>query len=111
MSGPPQWLRRQVHNARYRAKSHGVPFTITTDEMHEVWDEQEGRCYWFNVPMGVDPDRSYHPCTPSLDRVMPELGYVSGNVVWASLAANVAKRDTDPDCWEHFLSLLRACLR
>jgi hypothetical protein len=103
-------MKTAVRNARYRAKAASVPFDLTAEDLHELWDEQNGNCYWFGVPMGVDPDRPYHPCTPSLDRVAPELGYVFGNVVWASLAANTAKRDTDADCWEDFLSLMRVCL-
>ena len=107
----PKWIHQTVSNARRRATKASVPFDLTVEDLVALWDEQKGLCYWFNVPMGVDPDRSYHPCTPSLDRVVPDQGYMSGNVVWTCLAANVAKRDTDPDCWEDFLSLVRACLR
>lgn len=107
---PPRWIRTLVSNARYRAKSVDVPFNLTAEDMYLQWDQQGGDCYWFKVPMGVDPDHLYHPCTPSLDRVVPDQGYVAGNVVWACLAANTAKRDTDPDCWEEFLDLLRVCL-
>lgn len=78
--------------------------------MLKQWEEQQGLCYWFNVPMGFVEEHPYHPASPSLDRVMSDQGYTYGNVVWACLAANTAKRDTDPDCWEDFLSLLRACL-
>jgi hypothetical protein len=35
--------------------------------------------------------------SPSLDRVVPELGYVEGNVVWISNRANILKRDA---AWE-----------
>jgi hypothetical protein len=59
--------------------------------------------------MGFHEEVRYHPCTPSLDKVAPEHGYTYGNVVWACLAANTAKRDTEADCWEDFLSLLQAC--
>ena len=107
---PPRWIHTSVKSARYRAKSKGIPFDLTAEDLHTLWDEQQGNCYWFHVPMGVHPDRLYHPCTPSLDRVVPDQGYVAGNVVWACLAANTAKRDTDADCWEDFLDLLKVCL-
>jgi hypothetical protein len=35
--------------------------------------------------------------SPSLDRIVPELGYVEGNVVWISNRANILKRDAT---WE-----------
>lgn len=107
----PTWIKKAVQNARRRAQEACVPFDLIPQDLVELWDEQNGNCYWFGVPMGVSPDRPYHPCTPSVDRVIPEQGYVAGNVVWACLAANTAKRDTDADCWEDFLSLVRACNR
>lgn len=111
MPDPPQWIKATVDRARRRAKKAMVPFDLTPEDLVALFNEQEGNCYWFDVPLGVDPNRPYHPCTPSLDRVAPDLGYVPSNVVWACLAANVAKRDTEPDCWEDFLDLMRASLR
>ena len=35
----------------------------------------------------------YHPERPSLDRIIPELGYVKGNVVFISMRANSIKQD------------------
>jgi len=107
---PVRWIRRAVQNAAQRAKAGGYRFDVTAEEMEEQWREQDGLCYWFKVPMGRDEDVPYHPLTPSLDKVAPEHGYTFGNVVWACLAANTAKRDTDPDCWEEFLDLLKVCL-
>lgn len=34
-----------------------------------------------------------HAMKPSLDRIRPELGYVAGNVVWATNFANRARGD------------------
>jgi hypothetical protein len=33
------------------------------------------------------------PDSPSLDRVIPELGYVQGNVIWVSHRANSIKQN------------------
>lgn len=110
MSTPVKWIRRSVSAAKQRAKAGGYEFSITAQDMVDQWEKQQGRCYWFNVPMGFDDEASYHPSTPSIDKVDPGGGYVYGNAVWACLAANTAKRDTDPDSWEDFLDLLRECI-
>ena len=34
--------------------------------------------------------------SPSVDRLIPELGYIRGNVIWVSLLANVVKKDRTP---------------
>ena len=106
----PGWIRQAVRNAERRAGEKDVPFDITVEDMEEQWRQQDGYCYWFRVPMGAPEGCRHHPLTPSLDRVMPEHGYTYGNVVWACLAANSAKRDTDPDYWEEFLGLVKVCL-
>jgi len=107
---PPDWIRKTVASAQQRAKAKGVPFNLTAEDMVVQWDTQQGQCYWFGVHLGFDEATPYHPLTPSLDRVVPGHGYTVGNVVWACLAANAAKRDTDPDCWEEFLQHLRVGL-
>lgn len=106
---PVAWIRRALSNAKQRAKRKGIEFNLTAEDLVAQWADQKGLCYWFDVPMGFHEEIPYHPCTPSLDKVDPYQGYVYGNVVWACLAANTAKRDTDPDCWEDFLSLLKVC--
>jgi len=107
---PVRWIRRAVSAAKQRAKGN-YEFDITAQDMVDQWREQNGDCYWFQVPMGFVEDHPYHPLTPSLDKVDPYHGYTFGNVVWACLAANTAKRDTDPDCWEDFLDLVGVCLK
>lgn len=39
----------------------------------------------------------HHPCSPSLDRRDPALGYVPGNVWVISNRANTMKNDARPD--------------
>lgn len=108
---PVAWIRKAVSNAKYRAKKRGIRFDLTAEDMVEKWREQEGLCYWFNVPMGTLEDQRRHPLTPSIDRVDSYEGYTFSNVVWACLAANTAKLATEPDCWEEFLGLLAVCIK
>jgi hypothetical protein len=72
---PASWL---LSVARYRAKQLGVPFTITKDDII--------------VPAGKNS-----PNAPSLDRVIPSLGYVPRNVCVISRRANSLKSDATPD--------------
>lgn len=105
------WVRRSLSAAQQRALKKDLAFDIDVAEIVDQYDSQNGLCYWFNVPIYQVPGQPYHPLTPSLDRVCSDRGYVHGNVVWVCLAANLAKRDVPPDCWEEFLDSLRANLR
>lgn len=75
--------------ARDRAKSKGLPFNL---ELEDIFIPE--LCPVFNKPLKVNEGgRSHNPYSPSLDRVIPSLGYVKGNVQVISLRANKMKSD------------------
>lgn len=78
--------------ARNRAKTRGLPFTLTAADIM-VPDV----CPVFGTPLKRNLKGSGHTAdSPSLDRLVPELGYVPGNVRIISLRANRIKNDASP---------------
>ena len=76
-----------VQCAKIRADKAGVPFSIT-DEDFEIPE--------FCPILGIRLEggtKKYHETSPSLDRVIPELGYVPGNIAVMSFRANRIKGD------------------
>ena len=73
-----------VRNARRRALKSGVPFMLEREDI-SVPD----RCPALGVPFTPE-----NP--PSLDRIIPEMGYVPGNVIVVSLRANNIKTNATP---------------
>lgn len=78
--------RVMLNKARYRAKKGGYPCTITEDDI--LIPEM---CPRSGMPLvsGVKGDCSN---SPSLDKIIPELGYIPGNVEVVSLQYNVMKQ-------------------
>ena len=63
--------------------------TITVDDLKEIWYNQNGNCYWLDIPMDADClFISHSPFAPSVDRLDSKLGYVKGNVVLTTRLAN-----------------------
>ena len=83
-----------IPNKRGQAKRHadkkGMPFTLTTKYLKELWDTQGGLCALTGVALGSIGD-GYN--SPSIDRIDNALGYVEGNVWWVCWRANEAKKD------------------
>ena len=82
-----------LSRCKYRAKQSGLPFNLTKDDI--VIPEF---CPVLGIKlrqMSIDeePKRGYHPKAPSLDRIIPKLGYVKGNVRVISARANLLKND------------------
>lgn len=77
-----------------RARRRGIEFTLTIEEIDALMP-LDARCPVLGFRMVLDdpePDR-----WPSLDRIDPERGYVSGNVRIISKRANRLKGDGYPE--------------
>jgi len=82
---------RMWSNAKNRARHSGVPFAITRDDI-----VIPSHCPLLGVEIKVGAKKS-SPSSPSLDRIVPHLGYVPGNVIVVSLRANTIKNDATAD--------------
>lgn len=83
-----------VNHARLRASRLGVPFSLVEgDVIIPEFCPVLGTPLKWNVGQRASSNRS----SPSLDRVIPELGYVKGNVVVISNRANHLKNNASPE--------------
>jgi hypothetical protein len=84
-------LSKYMTGAKQRAKNKNLPFDITLDFLESIATDC---CPVFKTPFkwGLS-GRGQNENNPSLDRVIPELGYVQGNVVFISNRANSIKQD------------------
>ncbi len=87
-----QHLKKYLNNAKHRAIREGVPFTLTLQDLIDVATDE---CPILKTPFvwGVSGlgKGNTRPDSPTLDRILPELGYISGNVAFLSYRANRIK--------------------
>jgi len=79
--------RVMYRQAKHRAKRDNVPFTITVDHI-----QIPTHCPVSGVPLVITDGRASE-CSPSLDRIRPELGYTPNNIIVVSNRVNTLKRD------------------
>ena len=72
-------------NAKRRARRKRLPFNIEPGDI-----KIPARCPVLKIPL-VKCKRRSGDCSPTLDRVIPEKGYVKGNVIVVSKLANQIK--------------------
>lgn len=90
------WIRqaKRVFRARRtKARSYGVPFTITFDQL----GPPPATCPVLGIEMGWRKGYKGRDHSPSMDRIDSSLGYIPGNVVWVSFKANRIKSDATAD--------------
>jgi hypothetical protein len=80
-----------------QAKYHGINFDISPEYLEKMWNKQNGLCFALAVPLDLYSPEP-HDYKASLDRIVPEMGYIEGNVTWLSSLANRVKTNcTDPE--------------
>jgi len=90
------WHRINISNTKSSrkraAEEKGKIFTLTSEYMLSIYPE-DNLCPILKVPLvwGGNKDDS-----PSMDCIIPELGYVEGNVAWICTRANVMKLTRSP---------------
>jgi hypothetical protein len=87
------WLRVQLVNIKCRSKKLGIPFNVTVEDFAPFPEV----CPVFGTPFTLEIKSPIPPDGPSVDRIIPERGYVPGNVKIISRRANLMKSDcADP---------------
>lgn len=78
-----------LHQAKLRAKKQNVPFELTIDDIIIP-----SHCPILDIELYVsDTGKGPTDNSPTLDKIVPHLGYVKGNVMIISHRANSIKRD------------------
>ena len=92
LSEKQQHLKKYLQNARSRAKRDSVAFDITYDYLESIATDE---CPVFGTPFewgmsNLGKGLTKQNC-PTLDRILPNKGYVKGNVAFISYKANRIK--------------------
>lgn len=88
--GIPGWLWAQ---SKASADRRGIPFRITTDQLRDQLESQDGKCALTGAKLVFVPSKAQcHSGNASIDRIDSGAGYEVGNIQWVTKAANVAKR-------------------
>jgi hypothetical protein len=109
---------------------HGLTVNGTVDPKYSMWSGAKTRAKKLRVPFNLDLDdieipqecpllgiklergeRCQQPFSPSLDRIIPELGYVKGNVMVISYRANAIKNDASVEELQRLTDNLTKILR
>lgn len=91
------WARRRVIVAKNRARYLKIPFNLTTEYIKSI-TPSDMICPALGIQMKIGEDyKNSMIRAPSLDRLIPELGYVKGNIAVVSTRANILKRDATPE--------------
>lgn len=84
-------LSKLLRSARQRAKVKELAFDIDLDYLISIWESQNGICSVSGTGFDMTPaEQRVNRNAPSIDRIIPHLGYIKGNVRLVSWHVNAA---------------------
>lgn len=99
-------VRTAVYYALKRAREDALPFGLTPEWFKAVWPAN-GRCEVLPYIKLAWGDSSGRSCSPSIDRIFPDRGYVQTNCRIISNRANTLKSNATVQEMELVLTDLR----
>lgn len=92
---------------RRRCKYSGVPVANDLRAiLQEQWTQQQGLCYYSQIPLVFGTYAREPVTTATVDRIDPALGYIRGNVVFASARVNLSKQNMSLTEFRSFCSMM-----
>ena len=101
------WAKRCFLHAKKHSK---YDFDIDEQFVSDLYEKQNGKCFWFNVDLKPSNIAKY-PWQPSLDRLDREKGYTRDNVVLACYTANIGRNTSDEATFSLFVEDLKKALQ
>jgi hypothetical protein len=105
-----RWAALLISSAKKHSKIVNREVTITEEWVLELFNSQQGKCYWTGVPLLITKTPK-HPQKPSLDRIDSEKGYTPDNVILTSFSMNFARNSNSFEDFKQFIDILKETIR
>lgn len=102
---------RMLSRAKLRSQRKGLTFSLTTDDVLAILDDQDGKCAVSGMLFDVRPHPrrgAKQPFNMSLDRIDNRAGYTRQNVRVTTIMVNTARLDwSDADFYKMCAAVVR----
>lgn len=89
------------------AKNRHYDFNLNIEFIKELYEKQNGKCYYINIPIKLHCDANkLSDDLMTLDRIDPTKGYTQDNVVLSSWIANRMKTDLSLDKFIEYCKII-----
>jgi hypothetical protein len=113
-----QWLKDKkkedpcrfiFYSAKQRSKAANVVFNITKQDVLDVYP-RDNKCPMLGLTLKINTEKTKEN-SPSLDRIVPEKGYVKNNIIIISHKANRIKNNASLEDLERIVEYLKLELK
>jgi hypothetical protein len=97
-----RFCMHHASSTKTRAKLNGFPHNLTAADIEKMFKDQQWCCAVSGIPFN-EPRRKKDPFAPSLDRIIPSLGYVIPNVQIVCTIVNFAMNVWGEEALKHLV--------
>jgi hypothetical protein len=90
----PELIKLQA--AKRRSKLYNLPFNLVEQDIKDIWPE-DNKCPALGIPFVTGDQKTKSYSSPNLDRIIPDKGYVKGNIQIVCGLANKIMSNATPD--------------
>jgi DNA-directed RNA polymerase subunit M/transcription elongation factor TFIIS len=88
-----KFLLDRYNRLKLRSKKLNIIFKLSKPYFIDLYHSQKGRCFYTHEVMSVRIGEGVKRNSLSMDKIVPEKGYIVGNVVFCSKRINTIKSD------------------
>jgi len=102
------YIKVRTRQLKHSAKKRNIEFDLDENFMIDLFNKQNGMCYYSNIPMLNKYKSSGFQSwdVPSVDRIDSKKGYTKNNVVWCCFGVNSFKQSLSVD---ELKNLIQSC--
>lgn len=91
------YFKYRWSNLKTRAKKHKIIFTLTLDDLIDIYKNQKWLCFYTDVPMSITIGNWLRNNSLSIDKIIPKLWYTKENTVLCIHKVNTCKNNLTLD--------------
>lgn len=92
-SDPKKILKDIYRRLVVRCKKQNISINIDFDYLLDLFDKQSMKCFYSNINMELIRGGGYNAHSLTIDKVIPERGYIRGNIVLCTKRYNTVKNN------------------
>lgn len=88
------YMKRSISVIKARCKKEGMLFDIDYEYLLDISFFQNDKCFLTGEPLEYKTGNGYNPLGCSVDKVVPQKGYVKGNIILIQRKINMRKNNS-----------------
>ena len=98
---------RRAKAMTLKRKGTELEIDISIEDLKEVYNKQNGKCFWFNIPLDINSVlEKGNPLSMSADRIDNNKGYNKQNIVICCRLANLGRQDYNFDSFKDIIKYI-----